>query len=66
MHTCVSLLANTDTDESEREKLKTWKYDKNLATPFKPAEKYGIASTAFAAIMATESEGVTKNLANKG
>lgn len=39
---------------------------KNLATPFKPAEKYGIASTAFAAIMATESEGVTKNLTNRG
>lgn len=33
-----------------------------LATPFKPAVKYGIASTAFAAIMATESDGVTKNL----
>jgi len=42
------------------------KHDENLATPFKPAEKYGIASTAFAAIMATESEGVTKNLTNEG
>jgi hypothetical protein len=51
--------------EREREKLKTCKYDENLATPFRPAEKYGIASTAFAAIMATESEGVTKNLINK-
>ena len=34
----------------------------NLATPFRPAEKYGMASTAFAAMMATESDGVTKNL----
>jgi hypothetical protein len=39
--------------------------NENLATPFKPAEKYGIAWTAFAAIMATESEGVTKNLITK-
>lgn len=38
------------------------KIKENLATPFRPAEKYGIASTAFAAIMATESDGVTKNL----
>jgi hypothetical protein len=36
--------------------------DKYLATPFKPEAKYGIASTAFAAIIATESDGVTKNL----
>jgi len=49
-----------------REELQTYENDENLATPFKPVEKYGIASTAFAAIMATESEGVTKNLTNKG
>ena len=34
----------------------------NLATPFRPEEKYGMASTAFAAMIATESDGVTKNL----
>lgn len=32
------------------------------ATPLSPAAKYGMLSTALAAMMATESEGVTKNL----
>ena len=34
----------------------------DLATPFKPEEKQGMDWTALAAMMATESEGVTKNL----
>lgn len=32
------------------------------ATPFRPLLKYGMASLAYAAMMATLSEGVTKNL----
>lgn len=45
--------------EKQKELSSLFKY---LATPFRPVEKYGMASTAFAAMMATESDGVTKNL----
>lgn len=49
----------------QKKKIKEGKENnENLATPFKPVEKYGMASTAFAAMIATESDGVTKNLQN--
>jgi len=49
-----------NTDAQRQEKFKA--SELYLATPFRPLEKYGIAPTALAAIIATESDGVTKNL----